>query len=459
MQTRRPSPVEPPERPLARDALGPLEVEPDAVGRSGRERPGGKLALLGFGHGRASARGLVSLCFSEALRHDLEQLPGDRRVRSTSGRKSHDVIPKQRRSVSAVIVAVRSMSAISADLAEVVAGADSPQLAAADVTTPCRTRSRRSRRRPCLPRCTVSAGVERALLHRRCDRLQLAVVQIGKERNLLDQLEGASAMARSIKESGCEIRRVKLTVVGCSPAWPNPGGAQSGYLVERLRHVLLDCGPGVLARLRERDGWPERRRDRDHALPPRPLGRPRAVGVGHDLPRAAATRRRAAAALGPAGRDRAARAVRLAARLPRHVRARLRRCTSTRRTSRSRPPAHGRRRTRVPHYRLDAYAFRVTDGVRDARLLRRLGAERRARRAARDADLFVCEATLAPRRARRRAARAPRRSTRRWRRSSASGAKRLLVTHRPAELPSTGRPRARPRRPRAGHLPGAARPT
>jgi ribonuclease BN (tRNA processing enzyme) len=50
---------------------------------------------------------------------------------------------------------------------------------------------------------------------------------------------------------------VKLTVVGCSPAWPNPGGAQSGYLLEGPEgRLLLDCGPGVLARLRERDGWP-----------------------------------------------------------------------------------------------------------------------------------------------------------------------------------------------------------
>jgi ribonuclease BN (tRNA processing enzyme) len=53
---------------------------------------------------------------------------------------------------------------------------------------------------------------------------------------------------------------VELTVVGCSPAWPNPGGAQSGYLVaDGERSVLLDCGPGVLARLRERDGWPAAR--------------------------------------------------------------------------------------------------------------------------------------------------------------------------------------------------------
>jgi len=49
---------------------------------------------------------------------------------------------------------------------------------------------------------------------------------------------------------------VKLTVVGCSPAWPNPGGAQSGYLVESSGRLLLDCGPGVLSRLRVREPWP-----------------------------------------------------------------------------------------------------------------------------------------------------------------------------------------------------------
>jgi ribonuclease BN (tRNA processing enzyme) len=50
---------------------------------------------------------------------------------------------------------------------------------------------------------------------------------------------------------------MQLTVIGCSPAWPNAGSAQSGYLVEGEGRLLLDCGPGVLARLRERDGgWP-----------------------------------------------------------------------------------------------------------------------------------------------------------------------------------------------------------
>ena len=47
---------------------------------------------------------------------------------------------------------------------------------------------------------------------------------------------------------------VRLDVIGSSPAWPNPGGACSGYLVDD--RLLLDCGPGVLARLREREPWP-----------------------------------------------------------------------------------------------------------------------------------------------------------------------------------------------------------
>ncbi len=49
---------------------------------------------------------------------------------------------------------------------------------------------------------------------------------------------------------------MQVQIVGCSPAWPNPGGAQSGYLVDG--RVLLDCGPGVLGRLRTENGsWPE----------------------------------------------------------------------------------------------------------------------------------------------------------------------------------------------------------
>src|ERR671933_280330 len=67
---------------------------------------------------------------------------------------------------------------------------------------------------------------------------------------------GFAITTRIFRATVGQYRDVKLTVVGCSPAWPNPGGAQSGYLVNGTGNVLLDCGPGVLARLRERQGWP-----------------------------------------------------------------------------------------------------------------------------------------------------------------------------------------------------------
>ena len=48
-----------------------------------------------------------------------------------------------------------------------------------------------------------------------------------------------------------------VRVVGCSPSWPNPGGTHSGYLLEAgSDRLLLDCGPGVLSRLRAEEGWP-----------------------------------------------------------------------------------------------------------------------------------------------------------------------------------------------------------
>src|SRR6186997_731945 len=62
-----------------------------------------------------------------------------------------------------------------------------------------------------------------------------------------------------LSPTGRQYRSVKLTVVGCSPAWPNPGISHSGYLVEGGKgRLLCDCGPGVLADLRTKDGgWPK----------------------------------------------------------------------------------------------------------------------------------------------------------------------------------------------------------
>jgi ribonuclease BN (tRNA processing enzyme) len=47
------------------------------------------------------------------------------------------------------------------------------------------------------------------------------------------------------------------TVLGGSPAWPNPGQAASGYVLESPgKRVLVDCGSGVAAELRARDPGP-----------------------------------------------------------------------------------------------------------------------------------------------------------------------------------------------------------
>ena len=44
---------------------------------------------------------------------------------------------------------------------------------------------------------------------------------------------------------------MRITVLGKSPAWQDADGACSGYLVEGGgQAVLLDCGPGVFAKLR-----------------------------------------------------------------------------------------------------------------------------------------------------------------------------------------------------------------
>ena len=47
---------------------------------------------------------------------------------------------------------------------------------------------------------------------------------------------------------------MRITVLGKSPSWQDAGGACSGYLVGGRRddRLLLDCGNGVFAKLRQR---------------------------------------------------------------------------------------------------------------------------------------------------------------------------------------------------------------
>jgi arylsulfatase len=91
--------------------------------------------------------------------------------------------------------------------------------------------------------------------------------------------------------------------------------------------------------------------------------------------------------------------------------------------------------TRVPHYTLETYAFRVQSNGAVLTYSGDSAPSDELVESARDADLFVCEATLL---------RGELDGEPRGHLSldeavdafEASGAKRLLVTHRPAELPT-----------------------
>lgn len=67
------------------------------------------------------------------------------------------------------------------------------------------------------------------------------------------ELPHAEPGARSGPPAVRQTSPLRLTVLGASPATPNPGGAGSGYLVYGpSARLLLDCGPGVVGRLRAR---------------------------------------------------------------------------------------------------------------------------------------------------------------------------------------------------------------
>jgi ribonuclease BN (tRNA processing enzyme) len=222
---------------------------------------------------------------------------------------------------------------------------------------------------------------------------------------------------------------VRLTVVGCSPAWPNPGGAQSGYLVEAASRVLLDCGPGVLARLREQESWPTvdaivithfhldhwgdlvpwvwgsmfglgREKHPQLWLPPRGAARLRHFGVRFGTPEM------------------------------------FDETFELRHYGPDKPFAVGDLEITpvcLPHYTLETYGLRVSDRSRTLAYSGDCGPSERLADLARDADLFVCEATLETPESdgELRGHLAPEEALAAF---EASGARRLLVTHRPHEL-------------------------
>jgi ribonuclease BN (tRNA processing enzyme) len=222
---------------------------------------------------------------------------------------------------------------------------------------------------------------------------------------------------------------VKLTVVGCSPAWPNPGGAQSGYLVEGPGRLLLDCGPGVLGRLREREPWP--RVDAiaithfhlDHWGDLVPWVWGSMYGPGSDVAKPELH-------VPPRGRE-------LLADLGESLGS-PDMFEVTFRLSEYRDGeafhAAGFELTplRVPHYTMDSYAFRVSNESTVLAYSGDSGPSETLAELARDADLFVCEATLLHDEPDPRGHLSLDEAEAAFR---ASGARRLLVTHRPEERP------------------------
>lgn len=225
---------------------------------------------------------------------------------------------------------------------------------------------------------------------------------------------------------------MRLTVVGCSPAWPNPGGAHSGYLVEEDgQRLLLDCGPGVLSRLLERERWPRvdaiaiTHLHLDHwgDLVSWVLGV--RYGTGREV------ERRPELWLPPGGAEAL---LDLAARLTsaalfehaftirEHDGDASFRAAGFEVTPRS-----------VPHYDTQCYALRVGGNERVLAYSADCGPSEQLVETAREADLFLCEATLAEPEPEPRGHLTLAEALEAFQRSQA---RRLLVVHRPAEYPS-----------------------
>jgi ribonuclease BN (tRNA processing enzyme) len=224
---------------------------------------------------------------------------------------------------------------------------------------------------------------------------------------------------------------VRLTVIGCSPAWPNAGGAQSGYLVEGPDgRLLLDCGPGVLARLRANDGgWP--RIDAlaithfhlDHwgDLVPWIFGA--AFGPGRDAPKPALW-------LPPDGtkrlRDHGAR-MSFGGQIDDAFDVREYEDDVSFEAAGFTVTPH-----RLDHYSELTFGLRVQNHTGTLAYSGDTGPSNRLVELAKDADLFLCEATLRESEPAERGHLSEDEAVDAFK---ASGAKRLVVIHRPDELP------------------------
>ena len=245
------------------------------------------------------------------------------------------------------------------------------------------------------------------------------------------------AMTTRIGRTNRQYTAVRVTVIGCSPAWPNPGGAHSGYLVddparETAGRILLDCGPGVLPRLREQEGWPHvdavviTHFHLDHwgDLVPWVWGTFYGLGRQEAHPELW---------LPPNGS-------RFLAEIGSHLgfSDMFERAFTLREYADGTPFAAGGfdvTARRLPHYRVETYGFRVSNGATTLAYSGDSGPDDRLAALAQDADLFLCEATLdrgiddgEPR--------GHLSTDEALAAAAAARARRTVLIHRPAELPT-----------------------
>ena len=226
---------------------------------------------------------------------------------------------------------------------------------------------------------------------------------------------------------------MRLNVIGSSPAWPNPGGAHSGYLLEGPGRLLLDCGPGVLARLREESAWPQvdaiaiTHFHLDHCgdLVPWVWGSLAGPGAGLERPElwvppgGKRTLGQLASCIGgfPDMFERTFRIAEYAEGEPARI------------------AGFELLALRMQHYRASSYGFRVSDGGTVLAYSGDSGPSDALVELARGSDLFLCEATLADDRTDEGEPRGHLSLAEAEEAFAAAGARRLIVTHRPDEYP------------------------
>jgi ribonuclease BN (tRNA processing enzyme) len=212
-----------------------------------------------------------------------------------------------------------------------------------------------------------------------------------------------------------------MTIVGCSPATPDPGGANSSYLVEDGGRLLVDFGPGALSRLRLTEDWPQ--------LDAIVISHLHLDHWGDLVPWLWHATERITLWLPPGGH---ARLRSVGAELGFGERfAELYDVHEYEDGGRFEAAGFRVASFRVPHYEEPTWALRI-EGSKTLAYSADSGPTPALAEAARGADLFLCEATLAGPDDRERGHLMPEEAAEAF---AASGAGRLLITHRAADRP------------------------